>query len=95
MKSEQPGISTAALVHNKIADPVALLNRLNADALHVSQHAATREVIEEIKANGFFVNVYTVNDEQSIQHFKAAGADGIITDFPQRCTRLEYSTGYS
>jgi len=83
LKNIYPDIATAALVHKKVSDPIALLKRLKADALHVNQKIASPEMITRVKDHGFFVNVYTVNDEKSIHHFKSIGADGIITDFPQ------------
>ena len=84
LKTEHPDINTAALVRTPLPDPIGLLNRLKAAAFHVSQKVATPEVIEKVKARGFLVNVYTVNDQRSIEYFKAIGASGIITDFPQR-----------
>jgi glycerophosphoryl diester phosphodiesterase len=85
LKTEHPDISTAALVHKKIPDPIALLKRLKADALNVSYRMATPELIKRVEDHGFFVNVYTVNDGKSITAFKRAGVSGIITDFPQVC----------
>ncbi len=84
LKTEHPDICTAALVRTALPDPIGLLNRLKAAAFHVSQKVATPDVIEKVKAHGFSVNVYTVNEQRSIDYFKTIGASGIITDFPQR-----------
>jgi glycerophosphoryl diester phosphodiesterase len=40
--------------------------------------------VRELKARGKKVNLFTVNDSQAVSRFIAAGADGIITDFPQQ-----------
>ena len=85
LKNKRPRIFTAVLIGTSVPDPVAILKRIGADGLHVGQKRATPELIEKVKEHGFFVNVYTVNDERSMAAFKRAGATGIITDFPQLC----------
>ena len=83
LKIENPAISTAALAHSAPPDPIATLKRLKAEAFHVNRKAVTPEIIEHLRDAGFFVNVFTVNDEKTRNHLKEAGASGIITDFPQ------------
>ncbi|MBA3009572.1 MAG: hypothetical protein KKF12_21520, partial [Proteobacteria bacterium] len=51
----------------------------NANALLI-----TPAHMEELKAKGKRVNLFTINDPQEFTRFVAAGADGIFTDFPQR-----------
>ena len=45
-------------------------------------------IIGQLAEKGIAVNVWPVNKEKDIQRFIAAGAAGIITDFPQRLTRI-------
>jgi glycerophosphoryl diester phosphodiesterase len=85
LKIENPAISTAALVRKAPPNPVDTLKRLNADALHVSRKIVTPEIIKQVCDAGYFVNVFTVNDEKTRHQLKTAGASGIITDFPQMC----------
>ncbi|MCG8685913.1 MAG: hypothetical protein MI892_13625, partial [Desulfobacterales bacterium] len=41
------------------------------------------DVIQDLKRRGKGVNLFTVNDPVLVERFIRAGADGIITDFPQ------------
>ncbi|MDT8272294.1 MAG: glycerophosphodiester phosphodiesterase family protein [Desulfomonilia bacterium] len=46
---------------------------------------------DEIRAAvraGFTVNLFTVNEEEDMRRFLAAGVEGLITDFPQRAARV-------
>ena len=45
-------------------------------------------IIGNLAEKGVAVNVWPVNAEKDIQRFIAAGAAGIITDFPQRLARI-------
>ena len=83
LKIENPVISTAALVNEVLPNPIDTLKRLNAAAFHVSRKAVTPKIIEQLRDAGYFVNVFTVNDEKTRNHLKEAGASGIISDFPQ------------
>ena len=42
------------------------------------------KMVRELKARGKSINLFTVNDPHDYIRFVNAGADGIITDFPQR-----------
>ncbi len=45
------------------------------------------KMVRELKARGKTINLFTVNDPHDYIRFVDAGADGIITDFPQRFIR--------
>lgn len=45
-------------------------------------------IIAEMAEKGVAVNLWPVNEEKDIRRFIAAGAAGIITDFPQRLARI-------
>ena len=45
--------------------------------------------VRERVNSGLVINLFTVNAENDMQQFAAAGAAGIITDFPQRLAALE------
>lgn len=95
LKIENPAISTAALVKEALPNPIDTLRRLKAEAFHVSRKVVTPEIIEQLRDAGFFVNVFTVNDEKTRNHLKEAGASGIITDFPQMCAIKIYPWSFS
>ncbi len=44
--------------------------------------------IKALSEKGVAINVWAVNEESDMQRFLKAGVAGIITDFPQRLTRL-------
>lgn len=58
-------------------------------AVYNPRHTLIKE--EKIRAlaeKNIGVNLWTVNEEKDMKRFIAAGAQGIITDFPQRLKRL-------
>mgnify|MGYP001029065501 CR=1 FL=1 len=50
---------------------------------NVNAKLITETKVKELKALGKKVNLFTVNDPHDFSRFVTAGADGIITDFPQ------------
>lgn len=58
----------------------------NANALLI-----TEAMIQDLKARGKRVNLWTVNDTAEFARFVRAGVDGIITDFPQEFIRQKTS----
>ena len=44
--------------------------------------------IKEMVKKGITVNLFTVNEEKDMRRFAAAGAAGLITDFPQRVRQV-------
>jgi glycerophosphoryl diester phosphodiesterase len=78
-----PEIMTAALASFPILAPLRLLRRLGASALNPAEQFAFPALIRAIRAAGFGVNVYTVNDPTRMRGLINAGASGIFTDFPQ------------
>ena len=49
--------------------------------------------IKEVVKKGITVNLFTVNEEEDMRRFTAAGAEGLITDFPQRVKRFMNGQG--
>jgi glycerophosphoryl diester phosphodiesterase len=83
IRRRNPKIATGALVNKPHADPESLLRRLGAQAYHPSLTALRREQVSGLRAHGFQVNVWTVNDPQVMKSLINAGVNGIFTDFPQ------------
>ncbi|MEW5957297.1 MAG: glycerophosphodiester phosphodiesterase family protein [Chloroflexota bacterium] len=89
VKAANPRLNTAALVSRPGLKPAALLKRLGAKGYHPSYVAAVWPgAIANLRARGFEVNVWTVNDERKMRRLIKAGVSGIITDFPQRLRQL-------
>jgi glycerophosphoryl diester phosphodiesterase len=84
VKKVNPELAIAPIVNEGVSDPVALLNDLGAQAYHpgikrigdISRIALARNA-------GFDVNVWTVNDIETMLALIEAGASGLFTDFPQ------------
>ena len=51
---------------------------------NLSYYFANKEIIKSIKAKGKKVNVWVVNDQQTVDNLVSLGVDGIITDYPNR-----------
>ncbi len=82
-KTADSKIMTAALVEKPDPDPVALLQRLNAQAYNPGNNALDYDQIQQVTAAGGKVFVWTVNDETTMRRLIQAGVSGIFTDFPQ------------
>jgi len=57
------------------------------EVLNIEANLTTPKDLRAIKARGKRVNMFTVNEPHDYMRFVNAGADGIITDFPQRFIR--------
>jgi glycerophosphoryl diester phosphodiesterase len=90
-------IATAVLTSDRLAKPGEYLKLLDADAYHpgcygnydslgfgsVSGKLDPRGIVEA-RAVGRGVNVWTCNDKDRMRQLIAAGATGLISDFPNR-----------
>ena len=64
-----------------------IATELGAWCVNLSARAATRQRIHQVRARGFSVLVYTVNESSVAQRLFAWGATGIFTDYPERMVR--------
>lgn len=83
IKAVNPRIVTAALVDRPDPDPVALLQRLGAQAYNPGRKVVDRDTVQAVRAAGFDVYVWTVNDESEMKKFIEWGVSGLFTDYPQ------------
>lgn len=82
-KTINPQIVTAALVEEKVDDPIALVKSLNAQALNPGiKVIGDLSKIRVLRDAGIDVYVWTVNDVPTMQKLIAAGVSGIFTDDP-------------
>jgi glycerophosphoryl diester phosphodiesterase len=88
VKAANPGLATGVLVENPVDDPAALLRRFDAQAYHPSAATIPPGTVADMRAQGFDVNIWTVNDDTTLRHFIQAGASGLFTDFPHRLKAL-------
>ncbi len=81
----EPNLPTALLVEGKHPDnPPELLRSLGCCAYHPDCAITDPEQVRTLKDAGFVVNVWTVNDTDVASPLLKAGADALITDWPQR-----------
>jgi glycerophosphoryl diester phosphodiesterase len=83
VKTSNPAIATGALVNKVVVDPVGLMRELDAQAFHPGKNVTYAKQVQELRAAGYAVNVWTVNEEAEMLELIEMGVTGIITDFPQ------------
>ena len=64
--------------------PLEVVDRLNADAVHCNVNELNAERIAELTAAGIPVRSYTVNDPNKAKALFDMGLSSIFTDFPDR-----------
>jgi glycerophosphoryl diester phosphodiesterase len=77
-------IRTAPLFGRATSKMFDIAGDLDAWSINLSTKLASAALTRRIDALGYRCLVYTVNDPVTAQHLKAAGVDGIFTDFPDR-----------
>ncbi len=81
-------IVTAALIESAVKDPLALLEVTGAQAYNPPLKDIHEETVRAVRAAGYDVLVWTVNEEDDMRRLIEWGVSGIITDFPQRLNAL-------
>jgi glycerophosphoryl diester phosphodiesterase len=92
-----PDIATGVVTSNRLARPGDYLGMLDADVYNPGCYGEYDSLgfgsltgridpssIEQVRAAGGGVHVWTCNDKDQMRQLFAAGATGIITDFPNR-----------
>jgi glycerophosphoryl diester phosphodiesterase len=82
-------IALGALVEKADPDPAALLRRLSAQAYHPRLGQISPNQVAALRAAGFGVNIWTVNEPSDMEALMKAGASGLFTDFPQTFAELQ------
>lgn len=83
-KKLAPHMEVAALCMEVLVDPLAYLEKVPADALHIFFPAALRPSIHEVLASSKPVRTFTVNEEMYAAMLRQAGVDAIFTDYPEQ-----------
>jgi glycerophosphoryl diester phosphodiesterase len=69
-------------------DPVEIARRLRAESLQLQKECATPELMGRARAAGLKTLVWTVNRLSEMERYLARGADGLISDFPERLWKV-------
>lgn len=83
-KQAAPEIPIAALVCGVPLDWAACAVELGAQALNVSAEFADARLLHDAHARGLKMYVYTVNHPDDMRRLRAAGFDGVFSDYPDR-----------
>jgi len=84
IKTLDPKAKIGMLYDFGIVDPWVYANYLGAEAIHPHYYiiAALPETVEHCHEHGVMVNVWTVDDPQTVKLMLKCGVDGIITNKP-------------
>jgi glycerophosphoryl diester phosphodiesterase len=77
-------LMTGLLVEQAVFDPVQMAVEVGARQLCPRFSMVTRELVENAHRADLHVATWTVNEAADMRAMVAAGADGIMTDFPDR-----------
>ena len=86
-RTRRPDIRVQALVGYEKSGPL-VWGDMHFDTYNVRSTLISAEKVRERVASGLVINLFTVNEENRMRQFTAAGAAGLITDFPQRLAPL-------
>ncbi|TMD09994.1 MAG: glycerophosphodiester phosphodiesterase [Chloroflexi bacterium] len=81
-KELAPGVNTGIIDASRPADPIAMLRAANADGLSTHFAMLDPEMVEEVRAAGGGVGVWTVDDEIALAWSKHCGPDSVFTNRP-------------
>ena len=89
MKAIDAAIPCGLLYEATMVEPWNYAHRLGMNAIHPHfSELQVKEEAEHAHALGLMVNVWTVNGEQDMEKCLRAGADIIISNYPDRAMRL-------
>lgn len=85
VKRAEPAIETGALVEKRAPDDVvAMLRRTGARSYNPDKKILDERTVKAVRAAGFDVYVWTVNEEADMRRLVDWGVTALITDFPDR-----------
>lgn len=87
IQSIKPEIQVQALIGYSFSDPLQW-GKYEFSTYNARSTLISLEQIQMAHRHGVQVNLFTVNDPDEMQYFIEAGVSGLITDFPQRLTKI-------
>lgn len=88
LKGKCPELLTGILYNAGLIDHIKPVKDAKADAAHPDYAQMTADNIKSIKDAGFFINVWTVDDEEDIKRMVDLGVSGIISNFPGKLCEI-------
>ena len=77
-------IPLGVLTKANMVEAIAFAETVKAKAVHPGSAIVTRDNVKLAQSKGYAVNVWTVNDEETINRMKDYGVNAIISDNPDR-----------
>lgn len=71
-------------------DPLMVARRLGAASIHVQKEIVSRGFLEQAWEDALDVYVWTVNEVREMEMYVSMGAQGLISDFPDRFSKLKW-----
>ena len=90
VKQLDPNIKTGLIAN--VATTTAFMQMKNIDALSMNHLLVNATVVNNAHQNGKRIFVWTVNSKSEMEKMMALGVDNIITDCPDRASKVVYST---
>ena len=84
-----PGARIGILYDSRTKDnPLQAAKELKAHSLHIEKDLATPALLDKAGQLGLTTFVWTVNEVTEMQTFLSLGADGIISDYPEKFWKI-------
>lgn len=88
-KKIDSNIKTGLLYEAGLFEPERYAEYVGADALHPQFFSVIHKpIVDAIKSKNLKINTYTVNEEKYMKELISLGIDGIITNFPDKLSKL-------
>lgn len=85
VRAYEPRLETGALIYGQLPDPIVdYLRELDVAAINPDFKLLNEKLVKEIRAAGFKVLPWTVNEKADIKRMLDWGVTGVIGDFPNR-----------
>ena len=92
IKALAPDIKIGLLYSAGLYNPAEYAKMVGADAIHPYYLSVHPDSIKNCKENGILINVWTINNPDHIKLAIFAGADGIITNYPDVALKILHSS---
>jgi glycerophosphoryl diester phosphodiesterase len=92
IQKKEPRAGVALLFHRPWNSFLEMTSGKKYEVLNLRNIHLNKEKISQVHREGMKVNVYTVNTEEELEQFVRWGADGIITNYPDRLIRILKTT---
>ncbi|MCK5309480.1 MAG: glycerophosphodiester phosphodiesterase [Thermoplasmata archaeon] len=88
IKAKDKNVRLACLSNESKINVIKIAKSLKAEAIHPKNNITTKKLIQNAKAEGLEVNVWTVNRVSRMKKLIEWGVDGIFTNKPDMLTKV-------